>query len=429
MDDIFDVVVVGAGFAGLTTARELSHAGMKVLVLEARDRIGGRTWTDHRLGRDLELGGTWVHWSQPHSWSEISRYGLNVIRGPQAQETFWLAGDQVCKGTPEDFLTLITPGMSRLLEDTRSWIPRPDDPLRVSEISEVDQFTLQQKLDEIDLPLAERSANEATWVGHFNGPLDQAAFTSALRWTAASGAWEVTHQASATYRLADGTHSLVSAIADDSGAEIRIDAPVSSIDHSKNKATVTYGAGNVVEASRVVVTLPQNILSQLAIRPGLPQAKVQPSMEKAASQGIKTWIRVRGPITPFAAYSSPHHPFSVLRTEFVGEHDAVLVAFGADSQRIDSNDTKAVSEALKVWRDDLEVLESTGHDWMADEYSQETWLIHRPHQFTSYLEAQQSNTGVLYFASSDYANIWPGFIDGAIESGLRVSRKIIIESR
>ena len=62
-----DVVVIGAGFAGLVAARELGRAGLDVLVLEARDRVGGRTWTDRRLGHDLELGGTWVHWVQPHT--------------------------------------------------------------------------------------------------------------------------------------------------------------------------------------------------------------------------------------------------------------------------------------------------------------------------------------------------------------------------
>jgi len=84
MTETTDVVVVGAGFAGLITARELTRQGLNVVVLEARDRIGGRTWTDHRLGRDLEMGGTWLHWTQPHSWAEVTRYGLEVTRGPRS---------------------------------------------------------------------------------------------------------------------------------------------------------------------------------------------------------------------------------------------------------------------------------------------------------------------------------------------------------
>jgi monoamine oxidase len=84
-----DVVVIGAGFAGLVAARELGRAGLDVLVLEARGRVGGRTWTDRRLGHDLELGGTWVHWVQPHTWAEMTRYGRQITRSPPAGQAYW----------------------------------------------------------------------------------------------------------------------------------------------------------------------------------------------------------------------------------------------------------------------------------------------------------------------------------------------------
>jgi hypothetical protein len=62
----YDAIVVGAGFAGLVAARELSrHHNLSVLIVEARDRIGGRTWTAKALGEEFEMGGTWVRfvWS------------------------------------------------------------------------------------------------------------------------------------------------------------------------------------------------------------------------------------------------------------------------------------------------------------------------------------------------------------------------------
>jgi lysyl oxidase-like protein 2/3/4 len=59
----YDAIVIGAGFAGLVAARELcKKAGTEVLLIEARDRIGGRTWTSNEMGEDIEMGGTWVHW-------------------------------------------------------------------------------------------------------------------------------------------------------------------------------------------------------------------------------------------------------------------------------------------------------------------------------------------------------------------------------
>ncbi|EQB50604.1 flavin containing amine oxidoreductase [Colletotrichum gloeosporioides Cg-14] len=73
-----DIIVIGAGFAGLTAARDLSLQGLSVLLLEARDRIGGRTWTAKGQNDDYEMGGGWVHHLQPHVWSEMSRYGLSA---------------------------------------------------------------------------------------------------------------------------------------------------------------------------------------------------------------------------------------------------------------------------------------------------------------------------------------------------------------
>ena len=78
------VIVVGGGFCGVTAARELRECGVRVTLLEARNRLGGRTFTSDFAGHQVDFGGTWVHWLQPHVWAEISRYGVALDETPGA---------------------------------------------------------------------------------------------------------------------------------------------------------------------------------------------------------------------------------------------------------------------------------------------------------------------------------------------------------
>src|SRR5271169_5576850 len=82
-----DVVVVGAGMAGLTAARTLAEAGLKVLVVEAQDRIGGRIWTRHVGDEAIELGAEFIHGRPPELWALIDEAGL---------ETYERGGAQIC---------------------------------------------------------------------------------------------------------------------------------------------------------------------------------------------------------------------------------------------------------------------------------------------------------------------------------------------
>lgn len=75
-EKIYDVLVIGGGYAGLTASRDLTLANNQVLLVEARDRIGGRSWSSNIDGYPYEMGGTWVHWHQPFVWRELRRYDL-----------------------------------------------------------------------------------------------------------------------------------------------------------------------------------------------------------------------------------------------------------------------------------------------------------------------------------------------------------------
>ncbi|WP_053385488.1 flavin monoamine oxidase family protein [Leucobacter celer] len=428
-----DVVVIGAGFAGLVASRELGRAGLDVLTLEARDRIGGRTWTDHRLGRDLEMGANWVHWVQPHVWAEMTRYGREIVRSPRADEAYWHGADGTPrKGTLEEFMALIDEGQQLVIDDVREAMPRGVDPTNGA-IRDLDRLSIQDRFDALDLAPEARAANESVWVGHVNAPLDQVGLSSALRWVSATGGhWQLMHEASATYRVVDGMRGFADALAADVVGEIRLDTTVVSVTRSgagsDAHAIVETEDGERIRARRVISTLPVNAIAGIAFEPALPEVWQRQNAETVASQGTKVWLRAKGHLPRFFAYASQHDPLSVLKAEFhetdeQGDY-TILVAFGPDHTRIDLDDLAGVQAAVDAFRPGIEITDVAAHDWMTDPLSLNTWMTHRPGQLTRDLAELQQPAGAVHFATTDNADLWGGFIDGAIESGLREARRV-----
>ena len=425
ISETVDVVVIGAGFAGLVASRDLGNAGYRVLTLEARDRVGGRTWTDHRLGHDLELGGTWVHWVQPHTWAEMTRYGREIVRSPAAEEARWLgAGGEPRVASLDEFMALISPGQQQIIDDVRNVMPRGTEPT-VGGIADLDHITIQQRIDSLEMSEEARSANESVWVGHVNAPLDQTGISSAYRWVSATGGhWELMHEASATYRVVDGMSEWTRLIGASVPGQIRLSTTVASVSQDADGAVVTTSDGEQIRARAVICTLPANAIDGIEFTPALPEVWQRLNAEKVASQGTKVWVKVRGSLPRFFGYATPQHPLSVLKTEFVHDDFSVLVGFGPDHTALDVHDLGAVQAAVDAIRPGLEVVDATAHDWVADPLSKNTWMTHRPGQLSRYLTELQQPQGVLHFATTDNANLWGGFVDGAIESGLREARRV-----
>ncbi len=97
MTEVADIIVVGAGFAGLVAARDLGQGGATVVVLEARDRIGGRAYhaAFPAAGRSVELGGAWfdADWQTPMR-EEAERYGVEIADATPYQTTRWFTGGE-----------------------------------------------------------------------------------------------------------------------------------------------------------------------------------------------------------------------------------------------------------------------------------------------------------------------------------------------
>jgi monoamine oxidase len=420
------VAVVGGGVAGLVAARELRREGYQPTVLEARDRLGGRAWTSRGLGFRIEMGGTWVHWSQAHTWAEITRYGLSIVARPAPQRVGVLRHGEVAWHDPERFAELAGPGQARFLEDAREVFPRPLEPfLQRDRVAALDRQSVTDRLATLHLSASERELQEVLWSVHFNAPASEGALTQALRWAALAG-WDADRllEAAAKFKLRDGISALVDALAADAGDDVRLGAQVERIvGNDGDGVTVHVRGGAAVAADAAVVTLPINVLDSVAFEPPLVPPLRRLADEKQASRGLKLFIRVAGQLDPALGVAPLPHAINHFRTEFWDEDSTVIVAYNLDGS-LAIDDTETVEDALAVWFPGIRVEGTAGHDWTEDPLTRQTWGMLRPGQLSECLEAAHENGGRLVFAGSDLAAGWAGFIDGAIESGMVAARRV-----
>ena len=448
-----DVIVIGGGFAGVAAARELGCAGLRVLLLEARARLGGRTFTARVGGHHVELGGTWIHWTQPFVFAEASRYGLALedTAGDGLGRAFWWSGGRrvdrpsldalrpivtrvailVASGVPAEerptleAFALLQHLMERFHEGAAAALPRPFDPFFSDGWKAADTLSVKDRLDALELPPEQRDLLEGALLGATHAPSATAGLFDVLRWWALSGCDLQRYDDSvARYRLASGTASLLEAMLGDARAEVRLGAPVARVAQDGARVQVTTADGATFSARAAVVAVPLNVLSRIAFSPPLAAPKLAASKERHAGTGVKVYLRTRGRTPKFVGFAGAGEPLSTVFTYEVGEQEGVLVAFGPDPARVDPHDVPALEAFVRRFLPDLEVVEALAYDWHLDPYALGTWCVLRPGQATSYLAALREPEGIVHFAGGDIALGWRGFIDGAIESGISTGRAV-----
>ncbi|WP_458108364.1 FAD-dependent oxidoreductase [Arthrobacter sp. R3-55] len=419
-----DVIVIGAGFAGLTAARELSRSGHATILLEAKDRIAGRTHLAERLGRNLELGGTWVHWTQPYVWAEMGRYGIKALPGPEFTKACWTANGQRHEGTAEGLMELLDGPNRLLLADSRRYFPMPWQPLDNPDVADIDGITLSEAIDRLGLPEDQRQLLRSFWTLNFNGRLDEAAYTQALRWCAvASGDWQLMFEACASFKIDGGTRRLAEAILADSSAQLRLKQRVVSVEQDAGGVLVGTEAGEQYRARQVILALPLSVLNGIDVQPPLSPGKREAAARGQAGRGAKLWIKVDGRQERFVAFGPETAALNFVQAEYIDQDTTTLVCFGPDAGVVDVADVAGAQAHLDAVIPGLTVLEVAGHDWVSDEHARSTWPMHYTGYLTRHLAELQRPEGRIRLAGSDFANGWGGFIDGAIESGLDAARE------
>ncbi|GHF74741.1 flavin monoamine oxidase family protein [Streptomyces thermodiastaticus] len=421
-----DVIVIGAGYAGVTAARELKAKGLHPVILEARDRIGGRTWTSTFQGRPVELGAQWIGPAQPLVNAELKRYNIGTLTGTPPNRLIMPSSTGFKAFPPDEVDTRFGALMDQLFKDAKDLFPNPTDPLyRKDLVSAVDQMSLRDRLNQLRLSAEDESWLSGTTAGYSGGSSDIGAYTALAHWWSLAGYSLAGYDAAMSQRISGGMVGLLQAMLRDADAELHLNSPVVSVNDDGSQVRVTTRSGKVYTGRAAVVAVPVNVWKTISFTPGLPEVHQQ-----ATAQGVgvphssKVWMKVSGVSDRVVARGQEGTAFTTLLSQDSVTGGQLMVGFNS-LPALNGSDRAAVEAAVRVFLPEATVVEVLAQDWAADPYALGGWALRRPGQLTAQLPAIQQPQGRVAFASGDIASGWVGFVEGAIESGLRAAQQVL----
>lgn len=245
-----EIVVVGAGVSGLTAARELHDAGYDVVVLEARDRVGGRTWTHEVGGAPVDLGGSWIHGPAGNPLAEFVAEAGMAWRNDGMWGTGLVLYDGSGSLCRHDELASLVAALSDF-DPAEAAAHLPPD----ATFEDAADWYVRDRDLEADHAVVARYAIE--WL---EGALNVGGLPSDI--SVAGIASYVLH-GGGNVVVEGGYRRLVDHLA--TGLDVRLTTAVSAVEHRSGGCTV-WAAGEVLTADHVIVTVPLPMLQRRAIR-------------------------------------------------------------------------------------------------------------------------------------------------------------------
>ncbi|MBV7282089.1 MULTISPECIES: NAD(P)/FAD-dependent oxidoreductase [unclassified Corynebacterium] len=439
-----DVAIIGAGPAGLSAAHRLTQAGHSVAVLEARDRVGGRTRSDVMDGGWFEIGGQWVSPDQTELLATLDELGLETFQRYREGENIYLGPDGEVKRYTGDLFPCAESTQREILRlialmDEHVSDMDPARPWEHPRAEEWDNVTFQHWLEQqSDDEEARKNIGLFIAGGMLTKPAHTFSALQALHMAASAGSFSnlVDEDFILDARVVGGMQKVSLTLAERIGSEnILLGTPVRTIERS-DEGVVVYGDNDtVVEAAYAILAIPPNLYNRISYVPEMP--RTQHIMHQHQSMGLV--IKVHATYaTPFwrdkglsgTCFSSEHLVQEIYDNTNHGDARGTLVGFIIDTRAEEmfalpeEERKRTILDAMAVMLGE-EAREPESFylsDWGAEEWTRGAYACsYDMGGLFRWGKYNEEPVGRMYFACSDIAGAGYQHVDGAIRMGHKVA--------
>lgn len=420
-----DVAIVGAGLAGATAAEKLAERGLRVTVIEARDRLGGRGYARAFAGQGdiLDYGGAWITPWQHRIRALCQRH--NIVLRPRSPftERRWYRDGALHKdgatsaaerGRHERILARIAADAIALkLGHVADEKGRP-----IAGISYADYMA------RLDPPQATRDFLSAWWTASGNADKTRAPAAELLHSSAyADGSTEGMADVWAD-SLVGGVTLLVEQMLQAAKVNVMMVAPVSLIKHDAEGVEISLANGRKIRAKAAVIATGLNPMKDVTFEPALGAAKSKAIATGHIGRAVKVWAKVTGVKVGAMATGGGTGIEWMFAERATSDGATMLVGFGVAADGWTPDIPADVERAVARFFPQAELLAVDWHDWNADPFAQGTWLGPIVGADETYDAETWQREGRLAFATSDFAREEAGWFEAAVISGEDAAEEI-----
>jgi monoamine oxidase len=444
MSTALDCIIIGAGLSGLYAATKLKEAGLSVLVLEARDRVGGRTHSIQVGNERWDMGAGWIGHNQPILSGLAQKFGIQTIDQFDSGNHILIINGK--KSTYfGNISTLNRKDLGELDDVVKKWdqlmlqVPL-DKPYEAAKALEWDSMNLE--MWERENMRSETAINLLNFIIRtvFAVEPSQLSFLFFLFFLRAGGGYNVLsdiHGGAQQARTVGGNQQFSECLARGLGApNVLLNAPVRKIVQWEGGVVVHSDLG-IYRAKYAIVSVPPALSGAIEFNPPLPAAREQLHQRMPMGCVIKCYVIYERAFWREAGYSgevlTTDSPACLFYDAVTSKGTPALVAFVAAAAATHwSGKEEELKEALvkqlvgmfgEVAAKPKQILIK---DWQLEPWSKGCYVGVMPSgMLSAYGKALREPVGRVHWAGTETATAWIGYMEGALQSGERAADEII----